>query len=302
MTQRQIGAHVSASGGIDKAVGRVAAIGGNALQLFSGSPRVWKRAPLSDVPVPEFAKARAEQGISSVFTHALYLVNLASDKPELLAKSVKALEHDLNFDGLIKGDGVVVHVGSHQGRGWEAVRDQVAEHIAMIIKNTPDGGTFLIENSAGQKGKIASQLEEVRWLLDELSRELGAEMVKKRVGWCLDTCHAFCAGYDLSDGSAAARAEVEQTVEPEHHLAKALDRLSLWEDLRVIHVNDARDSFASGRDRHANLGDGEIPESWLRHFLNLSQLQTIPLVLEVPGLDGKGPDAENISRLKALVA
>ena len=286
--QRSIGAHVSASGGVEKAMQRVADIGGTVAQVFSGSPRVWRKPSLDDIDLVKLSSERQKNNVESIFTHALYLVNLASNKPDLIQKSLKALRHDLSFDSLVKGSGVIVHLGSHQGRGWDAVREQVAENVISLLKDTPDDSRFLIENSAGQKGKLCSELTEIKWLLDSLSERLGADLVAKRVGWCMDTCHAYCAGYQFSSG--------------ENSLHQAITQAKLWDSLKLIHVNDAKDPLGSGRDRHQNIGDGEIPIADLKSFLTSKEVASIPLVLEVPGLDGNGPDAENISRLKKLVA
>ena len=204
------------------------------------------------------------------------------------------LKHDLEFDALVRGSGVVVHLGSHQGRGWEAVREQVGQSLVKICQTTAPASRLLIENSAGQNGKLCSDLSEIRWLFDYLSKELGQATVDSRFGWCLDTCHAFCAGYALGNEALATGLGRGK------QLADAITESQLWDGLKVIHVNDSRDPFASGKDRHANIGDGQIPAADLKHFLNLPQVKPIPLIMEVPGLEGEGPDAENINRLKAI--
>ena len=272
---RYIGAHVSASGGLEKAVERAEAIGSNSLQLFSGSPRVWKRKELAEVATDKMFSLRAKYNFGPFFTHSLYLINLASPKPELLQKSLRVLKYDMAFDSKIKGSGIVVHLGSHLGAGWEAVRDGVAAAIREVLADSPDDATFLIENSAGQKGKLCSELSEIKWLFENIS--------SSKLGWCFDTCHAHAAGLSL------------QTVGDE------ITRLDLWKDLKCIHVNDSRDDFDSGRDRHENLGQGNIAEADFKHFLNLPEVQTIPLILEVPGLEKKGPDAPNLEILKGYV-
>lgn len=283
--QRLIGAHVSASGGIHKAVERAADIGCNAVQVFSSSPRTWRRKPLESIDFEAFYTNQKKHAITTSVTHAIYLVNLASDKPESVQKSKDAIAYDLEFDSKIKGRGVVVHVGSHQGRGWDAVKDQVAATIADLLKNAPQDCHFLIENSAGQNGKLQSDLQEIRWLIDQIQDD--------RLGWCFDTCHAHAAGYGLGETSTGSRGNAIQTI----------SELSLWDALKVVHVNDSRDPFDSGRDRHANLGDGEINQSDLAYFVNFSEVvdRQIPLILEVPGIDGNGPDAENVTRLSKMV-
>jgi len=302
MSQRKIGAHVSAAGGLHLAVVKAAAIGCNCAQLFSGSPRVWSKKPLDQFNTIKLFSEMQKSNVSPIFTHALYLVNFASDKPELLRKSFDSIKYELEFDSLIRGAGVIVHVGSHQGRGWAAVKDQVCDQIAAVLRVTPDNSKFLIENSAGQKGKVGSPLEEIRYILDELEK-MGKYVSTERVGWCFDTCHAFASGYHLAETK-----DSKQTIEQGSLLAvpaasalATIKQLDLWSTLTCIHVNDSRDPFASGRDRHANLDDGTIPTSEFKAFLNDKRLEKIPLVLEVPGIEKQGPDAENIKRLKQLV-
>lgn len=282
---REIGGHVSAAGGIELAIERAAAIGGNCVQVFSGSPRVWARSELTKFDPVKIDAKRKEKGIGSIITHALYLVNLASDNPELIAKSMKAIAYDLEFDARIHGNGVVVHVGSHKGAGWEPVRELVKDCIAKLVAAAPEGSTFLIENAAGQNGKIGGNLEEIAWMISEIG--------SPKLGWCFDTCHSFAAGYGLG------KSQPEGAVLPRTAAAE-IERLGLWSTLKCVHVNDSRDPFGSGRDRHDNLGDGIIPKGDLEHFLNLPQLAKIPLILEVPGKEKEGPDAENIARLKKL--
>jgi deoxyribonuclease IV len=283
---REIGGHVSAAGGVELAMERAVAIGGNAVQIFSGSPRVWARPDIAKFDKEKIVSKKEELGIRSIFTHSLYLVNLASDNPELIRKSMEALAFDLRFDAHLNGSGVFVHVGSHKGNGWETVRDQVLRQIAALVEDAPDGSHFLIENAASQNGKIGGTLEEVRWLVDELKSE--------KVGWCFDTCHAHAAGYGLGKSQPDSSGQ-------ERTAAEEIERLGLWSSLRCVHVNDSRDPFASGRDRHDNLGTGLIPTTDMEYFLNLPQVQNIPLILEVPGVEGNGPDLENVQRLKKLV-
>jgi deoxyribonuclease-4 len=284
----RIGGHVSMSGGLDQAVQRAADIGANCMQIFSGSPRMWRRRELDNFAVRKMLSKREELDVEPVFTHALYLINLASDKTELVDKSVRSLIYDLKFDSLVKGSGVVVHLGSHQGRGWEVVKSQLKDKISYILDNTPTDSRLLIENSAGQSGKIASDLAEISWLLDEIGSD--------RLGWCVDTCHAFAAGYSLAQNS-----QFSQDKKHRGYLITEIQKLNLDSSLSCVHVNDSQTEFASGSDRHANIGDGKIPPQELKDFLNHSLIIKHPLITEVPGLDGSGPDQENIKRIKQLV-
>ncbi len=292
MTLKRIGAHVSAAGGAHLAVARAHEIGANALQIFSGSPRVWQRSPLASFDSALFCSEQEKYDVKPVFIHSIYLINLAAPAPELHTKSTTVVAYDLAYGSKINASGVVVHLGSHQGRGWEAVREQVAADLRSLLEAAPANALLLIENSAGQNGKLCSDLHEIRWLLDTVQ--------SPKLGWCFDTCHAFAAGYYLGEQrpeSLPAKAHLEP-----HSLQQTIEELKLWDTLKCIHVNDSRDPFASGRDRHGNIGDGEIPSADLRRFLNVPNVQHIPIITEVPGIEGKGPDAENIKRLQALVS
>lgn len=295
-TQRLIGAHVSAAGGHDKAIERAVAIGCNCAQVFSGSPRVWQRPSLDTIDTKKLSAKQQELHVKPIFTHALYLINLTADKPEILTKSVDTLKKELMFDAHIGGAGVVVHLGSHLGNGWAQVSQSLVESLTVVLNETPANSTLLIENSAGQQGKLCSDLSEIRWLLDELEK-VGQFLSQGRLGWCVDTCHAWAAGYYLGS-------QLPKTTDGKNTLlgsaSLTISELKLWQWLKVVHVNDSRDPFASGRDRHANIGEGTIPHGDLEHFLNLPELQKIPMITEVPGFAGNGPDAENIKRIKKI--
>jgi deoxyribonuclease-4 len=166
------------------------------------------------------------------------------------------------------------------------VRSIKRDGRAQLVKEAPEGATFLIENAASPNGKIGGKLDEIQWLIEEID--------SNKLGWCFDTCHAFTAGYGLGKTQPEG-SQLPRTAEAE------IERLGLWESLKCVHVNDSRDPFGSGRDRHDNLNDGLIPRKNIEYFLNLPKLAHAPLILEVPGIEKEGPDAENIKRLKTLV-
>lgn len=283
MTKKLIGGHVSTAGGLHLAVERANAIGGNCAQIFSGSPRIWQRQPLAKIETNKLFSEQEKYGVEKIYIHALYLTNLATENPELAAKTVKALIYDLSFASHIKASGVIVHVGSHQGRGWDSAKDIIAERLTEILNNTPTDSVFLIENSAGQKGKVNSELAEIRWLMDKVQNP--------RLGWCLDTCHAFSAGYGLSKDQPGKGLLIEE-----------IEKYDLWDSLKVIHVNESKGKQGGGIDRHDNLGMGEIGDQALRELLTNKKLAHVPLLLEVPGFDGNGPDGENVELLKKIVS
>src|SRR5258708_7185387 len=279
-----VGGHVSAAGGISNALQRAKDIGANCVQIFSASPRVWARSPMSESEVARYNELKKTLGIEKTVVHAIYLLNLATENPELARKSREVIVYDLRLDAAIGGSGVVVHLGSHLGRGFDAVKNQLVGEIKDILSNTPQAAKFLIENSGGQNGKLASDLREIRWLMDEVG--------SPRLGWCLDTCHAFCAGYSLEN----------KTDDLQKNIFTEIKRLGLWDSLKVVHINDSRDPFDSGRDRHQNIGDGSIGLDVFRSFLSNKKISALPLILEVPGVDGKsGPDSENVARIKELL-
>lgn len=292
--ERRIGGHVSAAGGPHKAVERAAAITANCVQVFSGSPRSWKRKPIEELDGSAVAEACATHGVSPLVTHALYLINLVSEDPSLVDKSMDAVRYDMRFDALLGGSGVVVHLGSHQGRGWEAVRGILRDRISEILSDAPEGSHFLIENSAGQNGKLSSDLTEIRTLLDEIA--------SPALGWCFDTCHAHAAGFHLGDpaGNGTTAVGAKDARDAGSAIAE-IERLKLWDELMCIHVNDSRDERGSGRDRHADIGEGLIAPDDLSFFLNYEPLRHLPIILEVPGVEGDGPDKENIERVRRIV-
>lgn len=278
--ERRVGGHVSSSGGIQNAITNTLAIGGNAIQIFAGSPRVWARSLYPDPDAEVFREGVAKADLNPVYIHALYLTNLASDNLEILEKSMAALTIDMTNSAAIGGAGVVLHIGSHQGRGWDHDKVQVVSAIKEVLGGTPKESILLLENSAGQQGKIGS-LPELKDILDDIPSD--------RLKVCLDTAHAFEAGYNFTteEGIEMWIAEIEKTI--------GLDKIELF------HLNDSKTPLGSGRDNHQNIGDGFIGSEGLSRLINHPKLVHLPLILEVPGLEGMGPDKPNIDRVKKLL-
>jgi deoxyribonuclease-4 len=279
MQQRRIGAHLSVAKGLILAGKEMMTKGGNALQIFSGSPRGWARKPIEQEKVDAYKAFCKEHDFGPTVIHALYLVNLTADRNELVENSMKAISYDLTYASQLSAVGVVVHLGSHLGRGFDAVFDQLIKNIKRILDATPKDSTFLVENSAGQDGKLCSRFEDI----DRVFKALPEYVKQGRLGWCFDTCHGHANGYDIT------------------HNDEEMKKYGLLDTLKVIHLNDSRDPFASGRDRHENIGKGEIGVEKLKKFLHLSSFTHIPLILEVPGFDGMGPDAQNVEMVKSLL-
>ena len=276
----KIGAHVKASGGVDKAIGRAEDIGAETIQIFSGAPQAWRRKEYRPEEVEAYKAGAAEKGIGPAFIHGVYLVNLATDKAENLAKSLDALVHDMNVCHLLGVKGVIFHIGSHRGAGYQQVFRQVVESVRKIVDATPEDTWLILENSAGMGGSIGSKFEE----LGRIIREAGSLRVKV----CMDTQHSFAAGYDLKmkDGLLAAMSEFEAEV--------GLDRLV------AVHANDSKCPLAGGVDRHQNIGEGHIGLDGFQNIMSHPAFRDVPFLLETPSFDNQGPDQRNVEILKRL--
>jgi deoxyribonuclease-4 len=278
----QIGAHVSSAGGIDKAIDRAVEIGADSVQVFTQSPRTWRPTNHDPATFERFRARRIEEGIGGVICHALYLCNLAAPNDDVYAKSVAALRNTMEVARAIGADGVVFHVGSHLGSGFEFGLERVVPALEQVLELTSDETWLLIENSAGAGGTIGRSLAEIAALHERLDHH-------PRLGVCLDSCHLYVSGVDVTDAAAldACLNELDETI--------GLDRL------RALHVNDSAAPLGSNRDRHANIGEGLLGEG-LGVFLGNSRLQGLPAVLEVAGPARHGPDANEVRKAKELHA
>jgi deoxyribonuclease-4 len=274
-----IGAHVSASGGLDKALERMQEIGADAAQIFVQSPRTWRPTNHKPETIERFKSERSRLG-APVFVHALYLVNLASENDEQYRKSIETMCITLDVACRIEAGGVIFHIGSHHGAGFDGALERVAKAMEEILEHTGEKTWLLMENSAGAGGTIGRSLEELAALYERLGRH-------KRLGLCLDSCHLYVSGWDVTD-----RAELDR-------LVAELERLIGLERLRALHVNDAKAPLGSNRDRHENIGQGVMGEK-LGVFLSHPAFAELPALLETPGPDGHGPGADQVTALREL--
>lgn len=272
-----IGAHVSIAGELPNAIKNAVKIGAQCIQIFSSSPGQWSGPKHSQELINKFIEQRNLYHIDTVFIHAKYLINLVSDKPRLVTQSMRSLVADLNFASEIDAAGVIVHLGSHQGRGYEEVKELLVQRVHEVIEKTPRQTRLIVENSAGQKGKLSSSIDEIADVFQAVSHE--------RLAFCLDTCHLFAAGYDVRDKSMV------------DSLVQELRATRLLSRLVAIHINDAKDPLGSHRDRHENLGEGQIGLDGLKTFVTHRVFRALPKIIETPGFDEKGPDEKNIKIL-----
>ena len=277
-----LGAHVSSSGGIHTAIDRIEELRGESVQFFTQSPRTWRPTNHDPATFERFKARREEAGIRGVVCHALYLVNLASPNDDVYAKSVATLVNTVDVACAIEADAVVFHVGSHQGAGLDTGLERVVPALVAALERCSGRTWLLMENSAGAGGTIGRSIDELAAILERLDRH-------PRLGVCLDSCHLFVSGYDVTD-----RATLDRV------LAELDDKIGR-ERLRALHVNDSKAPLKSNRDRHDNIGEGLLGEQ-LGVFLAHPALQGLPALLEVPGKDGHGPDADEVRKLKELYA
>lgn len=278
----RIGAHISSAGGHHQVFERARAIGAEAVQLFISAPQQWKLPACTEEQVAQFNAERERHGLPAFF-HGVYLMNFGSPDEAILERSKTSLKAYRHFAGLMGVTGTIFHVGSHLGAGYsDEMCSRIAGMLREVLEDEPDNPSLLIlENNAGQGNCLGAKFGE----LGQLIRALDGH---SRVAVCIDTCHAYAMGYDLAtpDGCAAAMAEFEAEI--------GFGRLA------AVHANDTKQPIGSFRDRHENIGAGHIGTAGFRTLMAHPAFRDVPFLLEVPGFDGKGPDAKNIRRLKAL--
>jgi len=278
-----VGAHVSVAGGLPKGIDRALELGAETIQFFLSPPQTWRFNPPKPEDCAAFVKRRAEAGLGPVYLHAIYLINLAGPDQTILARSIESLVQYLQVGARIGAEGVIVHLGSARGRPLAEAKAQVAAAIRQVLREAPVGPALVLEQSAGMGESVGHRFED---LADIIAAADGPDRVKI----CLDTAHLFAAGYPVADPDG-----LRQTLDE-------FDRLIGLDRLVVIHANDSKVPFNSGVDRHENIGDGHIGLKGFKTILAEPRLRDLPFILEVPGLDNRGPDRENVERLKRLRA
>ncbi|MCW3000698.1 MAG: deoxyribonuclease [Solirubrobacterales bacterium] len=278
-----IGCHVSPAGGVAKAIERGVERGAQAIQIFNQNPRAWKPTAYTSDAVAEFREAMAASDVDALLIHAVYLLNAGSDDPEIRQKTLASLIASLQAGDALGAHAVVLHPGSaktgHVGeaiaRAGELIREALAEseHCALHLENT-----------AGTGGTLGRSFEELAALIDAVGGD-------RRLGMCLDSCHLYASGHDIrtAEGLTATMDECVAKV--------GLDRLG------SLHLNDSQVGLGSNRDRHANIGEGELGEHGCSVFLSEPRFQGLPVVLETPGPDKKGTSADEVAlsfRLREL--
>lgn len=283
----RIGAQISTAGGLLNAVKRATDIGAEVVQVFSGNPRQWRGYAYTDEQLEAFGSALQESDLL-LFVHSIYLINVAGPDPALRDRSTQALAESLAFAARTGAAGVVTHVGSHRGDGFEAalprIREAVlcAQEAALASCGTADLPPLLLESSAGGGDSVGRDPAELGLMLECLAGSPAP------VGVCLDTAHLFAAGLAVHTSSGLGS------------LIADLAASGCLDAVRLVHLNDSRTAFGSRSDRHENLGEGELGSAGLAMIVRHPAFRLSPFVLEVPGFDDHGPDAENMRRARAM--
>lgn len=275
-----IGAHVSPAGGLPKAVQRGQERGCRAIQIFNQSPRMWRPTSYSDADVAAFREAMADSEIDAVMIHAVYLLNCASEEQEIREKSLASLTHSLRTGQRIGSCGVVLHPGSAKtGHVGDAIQ-RAGKTIAAALADSEECDLHL-ENTAGAGGTLGRSFEELAQLIEAAGGD-------QRLGVCLDSCHLLASGYDIRTPKG-----MDEVLK---QAAAALGK----DRIRSLHLNDSQTPLGSNRDKHANVGEGELGEAGCSAFLSAPGLQKLPCVLETPGHDKSGPDRAEVEHAMAL--
>jgi deoxyribonuclease-4 len=267
-----VGAHVSVAGGVDNAIERETDVGGNCGQIFTTSPQVWAGPDIEDEEAARFR----DSDLGPWVIHASYLVNLATPKDDLRERSIVSLQAECDAAARLGIEFVNVHLGAHTGAGVETGLDNAASAIDEL--DIPSEVTLLVESDAGSGTKLGDDFTHLAAVRDRSQMD---------IEFCLDTAHAFAAGYDLSTPDA-----VEETV-------AAFDDTVGLDELRCIHLNDSKHAYGTNKDEHAHIGEGEIGVDGMSALVNHASLADVPFVLETPTEDGKG-FAWNIERVREL--
>jgi deoxyribonuclease IV len=275
-----IGAHVSTAGGLTNAVERGVERECDAIQIFHQSPRAWRPTKFAPADFDAFNAAFADSRLGSVVIHAVYLINTCSPDPEISAKSLASLTHALRLGDAIGADGVVLHAGSRK-------RDPLDEAVArsgVLVREAlaeTESCPVLFENTAGTSGPLGRDFDELALLVD-------AAGGGGRIGVCIDCCHLFASGFEILEPD-----ELDVVVDD-------LDRLVGLDRLRCLHINDSAVPMGANRDKHANVGEGEMGERGIATFLSEPRFEDLPALLETPGPHKQGSDLAEVQRTKAL--
>lgn len=286
----KVGAHVSAAVSLERSFDKALEIGAACTQIFISPPQQWAQTFHDKEEIERYRGKEKKAGIGPNFVHGTYLINLATQDSQNLQKSVDWLIWAMNLAGQLGMEGVIFHIGSHGGAGFEKVSDQICTSLEKIFTRCqpkpPSRWSklthyLILENSAGMGGSIGSKFSELGQIIKVIK--------DPRLKICLDTQHSFAAGYDIKTPTG-----LKSTLE------EFEEEIGLG-NLVAVHCNDSKVALGGGKDRHENIGEGFIGREGFKNLINHKALKDIPFILEVPGFSDNGPDRENIEILKLLI-
>jgi deoxyribonuclease-4 len=278
---RRVGVHTSIAGGIEKSLERASRLGCDTIQIFSHNPRGWQMKQKDPKEVETFLRMRQLSGIGPVFVHTSYLINLASRDSILMKKSVRMVVEEMNIADLIGAEYLVLHSGSAAGDDPREARKRAAAALSEVSEAGRWRAGILIENTAGERGDITSRITEICALMEQVRGKLIS-------GVCIDTCHAYAAGYDIASVEGVAA------------LSEKLEKYIGWQLIRLIHLNDSKGGLSSGLDRHEHIGRGKIGMNGFSNFLRHPCFADIPLILETPKKT-EDDDPTNLRTVRSLI-
>jgi deoxyribonuclease IV len=278
----KLGFHVSISGGFSLSVQRAFELGCTCMQIFSRNPRGWTVKPLDQNDIAEFRKLREQWNVGPVFVHTNYLINLASQKPDLYEKSIEQLVIDLERTEQLGAEYLVTHLGSASGKDAAWMIERVSSALNMAMRLHPPEAMILLENTAGEKGDIGYELEQVQEVIARLE-DAG------NIGVCYDTCHGFAAGYDI------------RTKKDVDALARKIEATVGLKKLKGMHLNDCLREFGSHVDRHWHIGEGKVGLDGFKILLNHPAFRDVPKIMETPK-ESEEDDPRNMKTVKLLIS
>lgn len=277
-----LGAHESVAGGIHLAFDRIKEVGGDALQIFTRNQRQWNPAPVTEEERKLFADAWQESANMPVASHASYLINLASGKPDLVKKSITAFADELKRSELLNIPFVVMHPGSHGGDGVASGIERFITNLDLALKLADNQVMVLLETTAGQGTGLGSRFEELATIIE-------GSKYQEKLGICVDTCHIFAAGYDIRSPESYQETMTE------------FDRLVGIDRIKFFHLNDSKKGLKCKVDRHEHIGKGEIGLEGFRNLLNDPRFADHPMTLETPKEKDLQEDRDNLATLHSLI-
>ena len=281
ITDVRVGVHTSIAGGISKAVERAASLDCRTLQIFSHNPRQWQKSIISPQEAKRFRYLRQKYDVTPVFIHVSYLINLASLSDDILGKSVDLLSYELDNADALDAEYIVLHTGSAGEQDGHAARTGAAKALLRAVAACQHGASILLENTAGEKGDITSSVTALAEIIDMCKSD-------RIAGICIDTCHAFSSGYDITSGDGVA------------NLFGEINTYIGLDKLKLIHLNDSKRPLGSGVDRHEHIGKGFIGTRGFRNLLSDKRIRNVPIILETPKKD-EDDDRRNLKKVFGIL-